>query len=169
MLSACPSRLAALCVLFAAAVFADDPAPAKDLDGVPLPAGAVARMGHAATKSDCAVDSVAFSKDGKLLLSGSEDGRAHLWTVATGKEVRPFVGHTGWVYAAAFSPDEKSIVTASVFVNRSIIFANTANRRVTATNSHLKPNQTNRGQIFISRPQVRILRLSKRWIKKWSA
>lgn len=57
--------------------------------------------------------SVAFSRDGKRLLTSSYDETARLWNVETGELVRSFVGHDWWVWCAAFSPDEKRIVTAS--------------------------------------------------------
>jgi WD40 repeat protein len=42
------------------------------------------------------VNSVAFSPDGKLLASGSDDKTIKLWEVATGQEVRTLRGHTYW-------------------------------------------------------------------------
>ena len=57
--------------------------------------------------------SLAFSKDGKRLLSTSYDRTARLWEVATGKELQVFKGHHWWVWSAAFSPDESQIVTVS--------------------------------------------------------
>jgi hypothetical protein len=60
-----------------------------------------------------AVLSVAFSRDGKRLLSGSYDNTARLWDVDSGEQLRVFKGHTFWVWSAAFSPDESHIVTAS--------------------------------------------------------
>jgi WD40 repeat protein len=70
------------------------------------------------------VRSLAVSKDGKRALSGSMDGTARLWDVATGKELLRFVGHlnaparTGqwkgvkWVWSVAFSPDEKRAISS---------------------------------------------------------
>ena len=70
-------------------------------------------------KTDSAVEhtgdvlSVAFSRDGSRLLTGSRDRTARLWDVQTGKQLQRFLGHNWWVWSAAFSPDEKQIVTAS--------------------------------------------------------
>ncbi|MBZ0278326.1 MAG: TIR domain-containing protein [Anaerolineae bacterium] len=56
---------------------------------------------------------VAFSPDGRYALTGSKDGTARLWDVASGAEVRQFVGHTGLVFRVAFSPDGRYILTGS--------------------------------------------------------
>ena len=57
---------------------------------------------------------VAFSpRDGRWLLSASRDKTARVWDTTTGHETSsPLRGHTWWVWSAAFSPDEKQIVTA---------------------------------------------------------
>lgn len=62
---------------------------------------------------DDEVLSVEFSQDGTRLLSSSYDNTARLWDVATGKELRKFVGHSWWVWSASFSHKEDRIVTAS--------------------------------------------------------
>jgi len=59
------------------------------------------------------VNSVAFSPDGKLVLSGSEDNTLKLWEVATGRELRTFKGHFAWVSSVAFSPDGKLALSGS--------------------------------------------------------
>src|SRR5687767_8281964 len=44
---------------------------------------------------DDGVHRVAFSPDGKLLLTASHDGSARLWKVENGEEVRRLVAHEG--------------------------------------------------------------------------
>ena len=57
------------------------------------------------------VASVAFSPDGKRLLTGSADGKAMVWDVGTGRQLLVLGGNKGRVFAT-FSPDGKIIVTA---------------------------------------------------------
>ena len=56
---------------------------------------------------------VAFSPDGKTVLTGSMDKTARLWDAATGRELRQFRGHQSGVRAVAYSPDGKTILTGS--------------------------------------------------------
>lgn len=55
----------------------------------------------------------AFSPDGRLVATASEDGTAHTWSPETGQELSAFLGHTGPVNSVAFSPDGRLILTAS--------------------------------------------------------
>ena len=84
-----------------------------DCLGDPLPPGAVARLGTLRLRHGGAVSSVAFSRDGKTLVSAGEDPVLRLWEVATGKEVRQFRGHQKAVLTVAFSPDNKTLVSGS--------------------------------------------------------
>ena len=52
------------------------------------------------------VYSVAFSPDGKRIVSGSDDKTVRLWDAATGQPIgQPMTGHTDAVSSVAFSPD----------------------------------------------------------------
>ncbi len=54
-----------------------------------------------------------FSRDGKALASGDEDGTIKLWDVAKAKELASFKGHTGGISSLAFSADSKVLVSGS--------------------------------------------------------
>jgi WD40 repeat protein/serine/threonine protein kinase len=56
---------------------------------------------------------VAFSPDGRTLLTGSRDKTLKLWEVKDGRKLRIFVGHEDWVNGVAFSPDGKLVVSGS--------------------------------------------------------
>jgi WD40 repeat protein len=56
---------------------------------------------------------VAFSLGGKYLATVSFDRTAPLWDVATGRQLRVFMGHRAEVNDVAFAPDGKSLFTAS--------------------------------------------------------
>jgi hypothetical protein len=57
---------------------------------------------------------VAFSPDGLLLLTGSLDKTARIWSAATGKPIGPPLSHDEAVMGVAFSPDGNSIITGSL-------------------------------------------------------
>jgi len=76
----------------------------------------VPRAGHSSE-----IHSVAFSPDGRLALTGSEDNTAKMWDVATGRELRTLAGDTGTVTpfasstvtSVAFSPDGRLALTGT--------------------------------------------------------
>jgi predicted NACHT family NTPase len=80
---------------------------------LPLPEGAVARLGAGRQRHGGSVCSVALSPDGKHALSGSDDFTLALWDAATGQRVRVFEGHAGTVWSVAFSPDGKQALSGS--------------------------------------------------------
>ena len=59
------------------------------------------------------ISSLAFSRDGLLLASGSSDNTVRLWQVSSGSEIRQLQGHEDWVFSVAFSPDGQIIASAS--------------------------------------------------------
>jgi neurobeachin-like protein/WD40 domain-containing protein len=65
------------------------------------------------TGHDGPVRTVAYSPDGKFLLSGGDDQTLELWDASSGKELRMFTGHSGAVTSVAFSPDGRLAVSGS--------------------------------------------------------
>lgn len=57
------------------------------------------------------VSRLAFSNDGKWLVTAGYDGIAILWDIATGREIHAFRGHTSPIYAMTISHDSKWLVT----------------------------------------------------------
>lgn len=52
------------------------------------------------------VRSVAFSRDGQLLLTASDDKAVKLWSVASRKFRGGLQGHSHWVRSAVFGPGD---------------------------------------------------------------
>ncbi len=59
------------------------------------------------------VTSVAFSPNGKQVVSGSGDQTVRLWDAATGAALQTLEGHTYSVTSVAFSPNGKQVVSGS--------------------------------------------------------
>ncbi len=55
---------------------------------------------------------LAFTPDGKQLVSGGFDGTVRVWDLATGKQVRLIQVEGGTVYCVSISPDGRSLATA---------------------------------------------------------
>src|SRR6267142_2614895 len=59
------------------------------------------------------VTQVAFSRDGRLLASGSTDNTIKIWDVAARRELRTLSGHTANVDSIDFSPDSSLLASTS--------------------------------------------------------
>jgi WD40 repeat protein len=67
-----------------------------------------------------AIRSLAFSKDGQLLASCSDDQTVRLWDVHSGRKIcDPLYGHTSCVSSVVFSPDMKQLVTGKPIPSKS--------------------------------------------------
>ena len=66
----------------------------------------VMQTGHAK-----AIKALGFSGDGTFLVSGSQDGTIRLWNLATGVELRTFVGHMDSIESVAIHPNNHFIAS----------------------------------------------------------
>lgn len=57
---------------------------------------------------------LAFSPDGTLLATATDDGTIRIWDLATSRECAHLDGDDAKLYAGWFSPDAKSLATTSV-------------------------------------------------------
>ncbi len=59
------------------------------------------------------INALAFSPDGRLLISGSCDTTAIVWDVATARAKQRLHGHKDHIYAVGFTPDGQRVVTGA--------------------------------------------------------
>ena len=64
--------------------------------------------GHSKT-----VESVAYSPDGRRIVSGSDDKTIKIWDANTGECLKTLEGHLGFVCSVAYSPDGTKIICGS--------------------------------------------------------
>ncbi|HEX4591824.1 MAG TPA: PQQ-binding-like beta-propeller repeat protein [Gemmataceae bacterium] len=96
----------------------NSPQPTRfDIDGAPLPSGAIARAGTLRFRHGAEIGGIAFAPDGrKVFTAGSVEansraGRlARAWSVPDGREL-PGFGGDGGVFAVAASADGKLVAT----------------------------------------------------------
>ena len=91
------------------------------------------------------VNAVAFSPDGAILASASNDRTVRLWDAKTGEEKQTLEGHSDWVQAVAFSPDGAILASASRDRTVRLWDAKTGEEKQT-----LKTNQVPRSLLFSS-------------------
>ncbi|KAI0026611.1 quinon protein alcohol dehydrogenase-like superfamily [Vararia minispora EC-137] len=60
------------------------------------------------------VRAVAYSHDGRRIVSGAEDGAICIWDVYTGEAIcEPICSHSDHIHSVSFSPDDQHILSAS--------------------------------------------------------
>ena len=94
-----------------------DPAAGRQLSDTPLDIDRretrYLYKGYSVTDLD-AVRSAAISPDGKLIVTGLNDGTVRFWDASTGQSLdEPLQGHTDPVTSLAFSPDSARVASGS--------------------------------------------------------
>lgn len=92
-----------------------------------------ARLNTLDAQSDV-VEAVAFSPDGKHLLTASADGTAYVWDMTNPAEpvfVDELYGHVGGIYVAAYDPSGRYILTGSTDKTIKVWDATTFDNRLT--------------------------------------
>ncbi len=56
---------------------------------------------------------IAFSPDGRRVVIGTGDKKAHVWDTESGAKLCELRGHEGWITGVAFSPDGQRVASAS--------------------------------------------------------
>ena len=69
------------------------------------------KKGSASKRKNCAILSIAFSPNGQILASGSEDGKIVFWRVETLTHIKTLQQHLGRVTAVVFGHDSKLFVS----------------------------------------------------------
>ncbi|UPU34662.1 caspase family protein [Geomonas paludis] len=83
--------------------------------GQELPAGSVSQPTAFVSHwgSTAGVNSIAFSPDGRIVVSGSTDKTITVWDLATRRKIGTFIGHGDVVSTVAFSPNGKFVLSGS--------------------------------------------------------
>jgi RNA polymerase sigma factor (sigma-70 family) len=87
----------------------DAPQTPVDLHGDPLPPGAEARLGTVRLRHGAEILALAFSPDGKALVSTGRDRALRLWEAPTGLQLARVPKQQDYIGAAAFSADGKTL------------------------------------------------------------
>lgn len=118
----------------------------------------------ASMKHQTLVNSLAFSPDGKLLVSGSDDFSASIWDVGTGRLLYK-LPHASRVSSVAFSPTQKLVVTGSSG-GSAILWEVESGRRILEM-EHLRGDNVR--HVEFSGDGMRIMTLSGRGARIWDA
>ncbi len=89
--------------------------PSKlDLHGDPLPSGAVVRLGTIRHRQEAPIYRIAFTKDGKYLITDGDDGQLRLWNANNGNLIRRIKVEIDALSDFALSSDSKTVATTGI-------------------------------------------------------
>lgn len=83
----------------------------REREQQPPPPGFMLR--HTLAGHTNSINSVAWSPDGRLLASGSDDHTIRLWDSSTGRQIRMLEGHTGTIISLSFSAGGRLLASKS--------------------------------------------------------
>lgn len=89
-----------------------DKRPRLDLQGDPLPDGAIARLGTVRLRHGHIITGIVFSGDGKSVVASDYSGGVRVWDAANGKEVRRLFTNEPYCDSLAISPDGRTLAVA---------------------------------------------------------
>lgn len=86
-----------------------------DVNGDPLPPGAIMRLGSSRMRPGADVTALAFSPDGALLACGPiYSNVVQVWDRSTGRLVRECAGHQGTIMQIRFTGDGRTLISSSL-------------------------------------------------------
>src|SRR6266581_1624253 len=83
----------------------------RELEQEPPPSGF--KLQHTLRGHTEEIRQIAWSPDGRLLASGSNDQTVRLWDVTTGRQIRALEGHTDDISGISFSADSRILASKS--------------------------------------------------------
>src|SRR5437868_4703297 len=102
------------------------------------PLGTLLYTYHGHGGDDAAVGAVAWSPDGRYIVSGGNDFTVQVWDAATGKRLMKYSRYSDSVNTVAWSPDGKRIASASTDTTAQVWDASNGGHSYTYR-GHLKP------------------------------
>src|SRR6267378_2933045 len=106
------TRLALIGMILFGSATLGTAAQQSDCHGDPLPEGAVARLGTLRLRHGDGVSQVAYSSDGKWMVSLGRDRTCRAWEANSGRVQYSFAEKDVDFYAVAFSPDSAALAVA---------------------------------------------------------
>jgi WD40 repeat protein/Flp pilus assembly protein TadD len=96
---------------------ASQPGERSDLFGDALPPGARLRLGTIRHRQSALIQHIAYSADGKLIVTDGDDGQIRVWDAADGRLLRQIAADVGAISDFALSSDSKRAMVAGVTID----------------------------------------------------